>query len=207
MSLQAGVMTMIERAVEQSAKLRTKNGPPKIPRPLLEIAYPPATESDLRSFSKKYGFSLPDDLCSWLLCHNGGCLGQGRCYGVNPVDLRLSVEEIYSDYREWPRLRWIPVGDDSCGNYYVQVIRSAPPHPIAFIDTMQDPNKVAYCVASGVWQFLWFSLTGSEATAALAATQTYTPSFWWPFDRKRVLEVDPALKLITDLPLPWSSAN
>lgn len=179
MNLEAEVLTMLERETERRARLRAKGRPRLVAtRQPLEIVYPPAAESDFRNFTTKYSLSLPDDLCSWLSFHNGACLGRGLCYGVNTADPRIDAQRLYSFFTEWPRHRWIPVGDDGCGNYYVQVIRTAPPHPIAFIDTIQDPNKVAYCVASGVWQFLWFSLTEAETAASRTFPQGYTFSFW-----------------------------
>lgn len=208
MNFQSEVLKMVDREIERRAMMR-----PKIPLswkltgPLLQTAYPPAVDRDLRDFETQYRFSLPDDLCAWLKCHNGACIGRGCCFAVNAVDPRLSIDWIYANNPDWLRLRWFPVGNDSCGNFYVQVIKDAPPHPVVFIDTIHDPNEICYCVASGVWPFLWFSLTESEFVASRPESQPTRPQFWWPFDQKRVIAVDPAIESFSELPMPWSKTG
>ena len=91
---------------------------------------------------------------------------------------------------------------DGCGNYYVLSMHSqyVTGTPVFFINTMADPNEPRYVVASGLWQFLRFYL---RSQLHLLEYESSLALEYWPFNMGRVLEDDPALSDITDIPKPW----
>lgn len=166
-----------------------------------KVTIRPARPHDLARFEARYAMRLTGDLRQWLLTCNGAEVNPGGIYGVRPTRMPISAESILHQEPTWKMKGWFPLANDGCGDYYVvatkSVIQSTQTHPVMFVD-QSDYAKPAYTVASGVWQFLWFLLqdqllheTGSKG--------------YWPFDQKKVLEVDPALSKCSDGPLPWDA--
>lgn len=149
-----------------------------------------ADDSLFAEFRARTGLELPDEMVAILRDFNGVRIGAAGLYGVCPDQEFTDIEATYKLFPGWKDCCWIPVGGDGCGNYYV-LLGNAPGRPVGFIDTLEDPNAIAYLVASGYWVFIEFYL-GEASGEEL-----------WPFDRDYVLENDPELARCEDAPMPW----
>jgi len=168
--------------------------------------FPPgATEQQLRTFSKRTGIQLPSGLAEWLRITNGAT----GFYGIEPVDQRRNVEQIWSVRPAWRNRAWLPVADDGFGNYYVQLCHydRGAVQPVCFVEGIGDDNT-EYVVASGTLRFALFYLEDSfgihqqQAKLTFGITRIGHP---WPFSKRYMSSRDPALCSITDLPLPWEA--
>jgi hypothetical protein len=84
---------------------------------------------------------------------------------------------------QYPQQGWLPVAGDGCGNLYVLVARGYLVGSVGFIETMVDPDRIDYLVASDLWRFLRFLFLRETGDRR------------WPFDRTTVLAADPNLLL------------
>ena len=147
-----------------------------------------ATEDEIEAFVRRTGVSIPSDVKEWLAYTNGPLIGPGGVYGLD------EYEHTYSFLQEFRELRWLPLGTDGCGDYYVLALESGdhPLQPVYFIDPIPcGYDSPAYAVASGFWQFLWFLFKRELGDDR------------WPFNSAFVLEHDPELARVTTAPLPW----
>jgi cell wall assembly regulator SMI1 len=161
-----------------------------------------ATEEELRDFEARNGVALPADLRGWLKVCSGAELVVREFLGVGlsaEYDY-LDIEGVLDVFPKWRERRWIPVGTDACGNYYVIDVSDSGmgSHPVYFID-QENYDKFCYVMASGIWPFVWFVLRIESAFE-----EDHEGDFHWPFDREKVLEEDPELRNFRGpAPFPW----
>jgi SMI1 / KNR4 family (SUKH-1) len=188
-----GFLMTLQEEVFQLAKLVP--GPPNEPLPA------GISDADIDLFTEKTGLPVPTELRAWLLFTNGPCIGPGGIYGIRPKRNHLDIECTYEHLPEFKENRWIPIGSDGCGDYYV--IALAPHHqsvesvePVYFID-LHLKNcfaKPTYVAASGFMRFLRFLFREELGLGS-----------GWPFDEKPVLENDPDLSKCTGAVMPWEA--
>jgi cell wall assembly regulator SMI1 len=155
-----------------------------------------ASEAELRSFETRFGITLPAELREWLETYNGVEIDPGGLYGINTGSDYHDIEATLELVPEWLPGKWVPLAGDGCGNYWVMDCSEpgAPHHFISFIDEI-DYSKLDYVVASGIWTFLDGMLRDE-----------FQEIDWWPFDRERVLQHDPALATYRGpVPFPWEA--
>jgi cell wall assembly regulator SMI1 len=152
----------------------------------------PADPDAISRFEAEFGLVLPEAVRDWLGHHNGGGVGNQIACGLG-TGAAWEIEDILRREPVWKDRGWIPVGADGFGDYYLAASRSSrePEGLIFFVDQM-DFEAPAYVVGSGVWHFLY----------GLACDELRSED-WWPFERDRMLEVDPALTTVDAVPLPW----
>jgi hypothetical protein len=150
---------------------------------------PGVSDSQIEGFALVQGVSIPPEVREWLRFTDGPRIGPGGVYGLR------DFEETYKFLPEFKDKRWLPLGTDGCGDYYVLALDSAdePLRPVYFIDPYQDGEYgvPTYAVASEFWRFLWFLFQGESGERR------------WPFDEEFVLAKDPALKNVKSAPMPW----
>jgi hypothetical protein len=167
-------------------------GPPNEPLPA------GISHAEIDLFTERTGLPIPPELRAWLLFTNGPCIGPGGIYGIRPKRNHLDIEGHYEYLPEFKENRWIPIGSDGCGDYYV--IALAPHHqsldPVYFIDLHLDGcfAKPTYVVASGFLRFLRFLFREELGLES-----------GWPFDEKMVLANDPDLAHCTGALTPWEA--
>jgi SMI1 / KNR4 family (SUKH-1) len=153
-------------------------------------ALPPgASDLQIEDFSLTWGVPIPPEVREWLRFTDGPRIGPGGVYGLR------DFQEAYSFLPEFQDRRWLSLGTDGCGDYYVLALDSEdrPLRPVYFIDPYQEGGYSAptYAVASEFWRFLWFLFQDELGERR------------WPFDAEFVLANDPALKDVKSALLPW----
>jgi hypothetical protein len=132
---------------------------------------------------------IPPEVREWLRFTDGPCIGPGGVYGLR------EFEKTYKFLPDFKDKRWLPLGTDGCGDYYVLALESEdePLRPVYFIDPHQDGGygMPTYAVASEFWRFLWFLFQHELGERR------------WPFGVEFVLANDPALKDVKSALLPW----
>ena len=159
-----------------------------------------ATEVELAAFERTTGMCLPIELIEWLKICNGPIVGPGGIYGVAPADKFVRIEAHFELYPEWKDRGWFPIAGDGCGDLYLLDSSSGSEerHPIVFIDQC-EMLKPDYLIASDLWHFLYFLLQ-RELDYEL------TKKSHWPFDKARVLEIDPDIEQYAgQYPIPWET--
>ena len=150
-----------------------------------------ASDDEIDGFVQRTGLAIPSDVRGWLRFTNGPRIGPGGVYGLR------DFEEVYGFLPEFCAKRWLPLGTDGCGDYYVLALNSKdhPLQPVYFIDPYQEGgySVPTYVVASGFWRFLRFLFRYELGERA------------WPFDPAFVLGDDPVLAKVTSCPLPWAA--
>src|SRR4051812_31301894 len=91
----------------------------KVPRPPGEPIPYGLTDTDCEQFEERTGIPLPEDLRTWLKITNGPCVGPGGLYGIRPQRQELDIEGILNLVPSWATHKWIPIGADGCGNFYI----------------------------------------------------------------------------------------
>lgn len=154
-----------------------------------------ATAKQLEGVEGRLGFKLPEELWAFLTRVNGPCVGPGGLFGIDTARDYLNMERMLEVYPRWRMRRWLPVASDGVGNYYVLVCGRSPA-PVGFVDTMEDPYRISYIVAS---RYLLF----------VAGVLSRELGIWssWPFEREAVLAEDSAMRRLErdGEPMPWSS--
>ena len=164
-----------------------------VPWPPDEARVGPATEDQIRSAETVFGTEFPAQWREFLQYLNGPCIGPGGVLGVDAERSALDFGRVLDSYPTWRTKRWIPVGGDGCGNYYVLIVCEDGTAPVGFVDTISSPDEIAYVVASDLWHFL---------SSILKKELEETP---WPFSREQVLRDDPNLETCTIAPMPWEA--
>lgn len=151
------------------------------------------SEQEIGDAEKRMNITFPDELREWLATSNGPCVGPGGIFGVGTDRSSLDLEKIAPLYDSWKALKWIPVADDGMGNYYVLDTRENTECgcPVYFVDTMLDPDRPEYVVASNLWSFLVFLLEREIGKDE------------WPFDMEYVLRNDPEIEACEGVKKPW----
>ena len=155
------------------------------------------SDADIDKFTNRTGLSVPPELREWLRFTNGPCIGPGGVFGIRPWCKHLDMEAVYEYLPEFKANKWLPLGTDGCGNYYVLALESEPEplRPIYFVDAYQDGgySRSTYSVASELWLFLRFLFRDELGKSG------------WPFDSRSVLRSDPLLAKVRGAPLPWEA--
>jgi hypothetical protein len=169
----------------------------QVPAPPGEPLPPGLSDSEIDGFAERTGLAIPPELREWLRFTNGPCIGPGGIYGIRPRRKHLDMEAVYEYLPEFKKNRWLPLGTDGCGNYYVLALASEPEslRPVYFVDAYQDGGygRPTYAVASELWQFLRFLFRAELGKGG------------WPFDSRTVLRSDPMLAQVYGAPLPWKA--
>ena len=178
----------IRSLIEQAR--RTDDGPVRAP----------ATEDEIDDYQVRTGVTLPPPVREWLMMSNGPIVDQCAFYGIN--DGLLPFDKAYAIFPAWHEMKWIPILDDSCGNYWVLPTRGeyGDGYPVVFVETMLDDEAPAYLVASSLGHFIEFVL---EDEILLAHEDRQNDSYW-PFERDKVLVKDPDMLKFHDVRLPWN---
>ncbi|WP_181259297.1 SMI1/KNR4 family protein [Pseudoduganella armeniaca] len=148
-------------------------------------------DTALQQLQAAFGRELPPQLVDWLRRSNGPCAGPGGLFGYATGTRHLDIDYYWELYPAWRERGWIPVAGDGCGNYYVLLATGAAAAPVAFIDTAEGDDTLAYLVASDLWHFIDFYLRSDAGEGG------------WPFDQDDVLASDPMLANAAGAPLPW----
>lgn len=169
-------------------------------RKLLSEAHQPAgglprgtSHEVLREFTKRTGVQIPNELQEWLLISNGPLVGPGGFYGVRPLaGDYVDIEAAFGSFPDWKTRGWIPIAGDGCGSYYIMVTHGeyGPGFPVIFCDHANGFGPT-YIVASNLGRFIEFMLREELG------------EYWWPFDRDRFIQEDPAILSFHGIPLPW----
>jgi hypothetical protein len=150
---------------------------------------PGASDDEIDGFLRRTGLEIPPEVRGWLRFTDGPRIGPGGIYGLR------DFEHVYAFLPEFRDNRWLPLGTDGCGDYYVLALDSPdhPLQPVYFIDPYQEGGYGApsYAVASGFWRFLRFLFKHELGERG------------WPFDVALVLAEDPDLARVTSARLPW----
>jgi hypothetical protein len=161
----------------------------------------PARRQDVVEFERQFGMKMPDELIEWLLYCNGADINPGGLYGLKCSGRPISIETSLESEPQWVDEGWFPIANDGCGDYYVLASKEKAPasstHPVFFLD-QSDYQQPGYVVASSLKYFLWFLLTNE------ILLQQGTSCFW-PFEKSKVLAVDPALDSVKGVRFPWES--
>ncbi len=160
---------------------------------LLKEKLPLGATSDVIAISEKeLDMVFPDQLRRWLASHNGMNLLPARYYGVcrsdkERIDARFILsEQMYPIYRA---LKWFPIADDGCGNYWVMPTLGDR-HPILFVDNGYAEDKAKYVVASDLEHFLEMILEDQIATRRDFKLTVYDR---WPGNEAFVRARDPKI--------------
>ena len=114
---------------------------------------PGVSDSEIDGFVWKSELPIPPEVRDWLRFTNGPRIGPGGVFGIGDFE---RVDGFLPEFRE---NRWLPLGTDGCGDYYVLALDSEdkPLCPVYFIDPYRSGYSTPdYAVASGFWRFLWF---------------------------------------------------
>ena len=144
-------MTLKEDVIQLAAQ---------VPAPPGEPLPPGLSDGEIDQFTHRTGLPIPPELREWLQFTNGPCIGPGGIFGIRPRRESQDMEGVFEFLPEFKKNRWLPLGTDGCGNYYVLALASEPTplRPVYFIDAYQEKGyKVpTYAVASEFWLFLRF---------------------------------------------------
>jgi hypothetical protein len=196
--LKKAIVEMLERKrrsiEEEYGPSRTMVNPFTLePGFVLPDPYPKGvTERQLRAFRSRTGVELPDDVREWLRITNGA----SGFFGIGSAPKGSNVEEIWRLTPEWRENRWIPVGRDDFGNFFVRVVPESGKRGGVFLVEATISDELVYAAASDTLHFAWFDLRHSEAL------QTHKTS-GWPQDESFVLSQDPELAHVEGAPFYW----
>jgi hypothetical protein len=153
-----------------------------------------ASDAQLADLAARLGLSLPPVLTAWLRMCNGAAIGPGGLFGARPDNASFDLAERSALYPQWRAVGWLPIAGDGCGNDYVLITTGRLVGFIAFIETMADPDRLDYLVASDLWRFLVFLLERELGDRR------------WPFDATAVLQADPRLADGPNDLMPWQTS-
>jgi cell wall assembly regulator SMI1 len=152
----------------------------------------PVDPDAVRRFQTESGLALPPAVRDWLGRHNGGLIGNQIVSGLG-TGAPWEIEDMVRRVEPWLERGWVPVGADGNGDYYlVGTSSSREPEGVVFFVDRMDFGVPDYVVGSDMWHFLYG-----------LACQELRSEEWWPFERDRMLEVDPTLATVDSVPLPW----
>jgi hypothetical protein len=171
----------------------------RVPKP--PEAGPPegATRDQLDALERRIGFPVPASLRSWLSVCNGYIAGPGGLFGARPDDPFLDIAARFNGEVEFLRerrtKRWLPIAGDGCGNDYVLDVAASAgvAGAVYFVDSHDDPVRLAYAVGSSIPRFLTFLLEDELGEKR------------WPFDADYFLAHDPHATSIDPRYLPWNA--
>jgi hypothetical protein len=152
-----------------------------------------ASEAELLDLARRLGVALPDDLASWLRVCKGEAIGPGGVFGAQPDEDWLDIAGCSMLYPAWRTRGWLSVAGDGCGNHYVLLTNGRLTGFVGFVDTMTDPDRIDYVVASSLWRFLFFLFRRELGERS------------WPFRAGEVVAIDPGIVEAPAALLPWTA--
>lgn len=147
------------------------------------------TEEELAAFTSRTGIKLPEDVKQWLRITNGA----SGFYGIGSAQQGANMERLW-ELRPVLRQRWIPVGSDDFGNFYVRVVPESGGRGGVFYVEATSTDELEYAAASDTVHFALFSLE-----QRLEGHETYG----WPRDKSFVLSKDPDLAHVEGARFFW----
>lgn len=151
-----------------------------------------ASAEEMETLAATLGYFLPRELETWLMHVNGTLAGPGGIYGTGSCREFLDLQVVLELHPYWKARKWIPVAGDGMGNHYVLDASGTKAQPVYFIDTHEDPEQLAYAVASSLPLFLVQLLRDELGQTG------------WPFQAQHVLGFDPTLEeVVPKRLLPW----
>jgi hypothetical protein len=130
----------------------------------------------------------------WLRITNGS----PGFFGIGWAQKGANMEELWQAIPRLRSTRWIPVGRDDFGNYYVRVVPESGQGGGVFHIEATTPEKLLYAAASDTLHFALFYLRHLEA---FLSRQTSG----WPQDKSIVLFQDPELARVEGAPFYWDA--
>ena len=166
--------------------------------------YPPGASPQLiAGFTRRTGIQLPIDVVKWLRISNGAA----GFFGIKAESEGRDIEWLWRRFHPvWRKKRWIPIGSDGFGNFYVRVATRKMVVGVYFVEGMNS-DELGYAVASDTLHFVQFSLDNESRFAATSTELSYPERFPWPFDKRFVLAHDPNIVECRAAPLPWETAG
>ncbi|HEX3628443.1 MAG TPA: SMI1/KNR4 family protein [Verrucomicrobiae bacterium] len=165
------------------------------------VAAAPATDEQIIKFERIHELKLPCEIRELLKCYNGISLGPSTFYPLfSKSKDDCSMDWYLRERPEWSKKGWMPIADDGCGDVFILatslLIPSTGTHPVFFLDQAEDAPT--YVVASGVWRFLFFFLENERFYQRKQLS-------YWPFDKEKVVAIDPKIVECKGIPLPWEA--
>ncbi len=153
------------------------------------------SDSTIRDFQERTGLVLPLELSSWLKIANGLFVGSQATFGIHTELNFLDIQYYLALFPNWVKFRWIPIGTDGSGNYYLMPTAKefGDGFPVMFVEATKAVDSPAYILASSLSYFLEFLLREE-----LGASN-------WPFDRIEVVQKDPDIETFHNILLPWQA--
>lgn len=155
---------------------------------------PPGIEDwQISEFQIRTGIAIPSKLRTWLQFTNGPGIGIQGIYGIRTADKFYDIEVYLDLYPGWCQSRWIPIGGDGCGNYYViapEVSKSVDT-PVFFVDCIRDPYSLRYIVASELFYFIESYI------------KTELGEHGWPCNKSKVTAEDPDIMKLNGFNKCW----
>ena len=125
----------------------------QVPRPPDAPAAGGADDAEIADLARRLGQPLPPALVAWLRLCRGDVIGPGGIFGARPDQPFIDMKHRRSYHREFFDRGWLPVAGDGCGNDYVLITHGPLAGKVAFIETITDPDRIDYLVASDLWHF------------------------------------------------------
>jgi cell wall assembly regulator SMI1 len=178
---------MTDRDVERVTGLLNQ-----VPRPAESAQIEGASPAQIHALEQRLGHAIPVTLRRWLEVCNGLVAGPGGLYGATD-GTHLDIAHVQGLWPSWRVSGWLPVAGDGNGNAYL--MGASPLHgaldAVYFVDCSDDPDAIAYVVASSLPKFLTFLLERELGERR------------WPFDAEYVQVTDPRISEIDEDLLPW----
>lgn len=166
----------------------------RVPRPPDAPQPSGATVDQIDQLERALQHPIPRELAAWLERCNGIVAGPGVLYGARATDPDLDIATARRAWPEWEARDWIPVASDGSGNSFVLFASTdSEDSAVYFVDCSDDPDRLAYVVASSLATFLRFLLEREMGEAR------------WPFDSTYVLAEDPQIRDVEGAPLAWNA--
>lgn len=145
------------------------------------------------SYSASISIPFPESLVDWLELVNGAHVDSQALVGIKST-CAMDIDALFQLFPCWKSSGFIPVATDGCGNYYVIITNNSYGvcFPVAFIDHEKSILKPDYLVASDFRIFVCAFIRKE-----LGLTKG------WPFDKAKMVEIDPNLLKFNGIALPW----
>jgi hypothetical protein len=164
--------------------------------------------------SADLGVVIPADLAHWLEWRTVRLESGKKVLTTGSDDQASNIEYVLASHPVLLREGFLPVIEDVFGNVFALSQHHSHEHgtPVVFFDhdlSLQEPH---YVVASTLWMFLRFLFEREGELLRIntlydpdddAWSEAYDAAIYWPFDRARVLAVDPELQRCGAAALPW----
>jgi len=145
------------------------------------------TQKDLDLVRTVIGSEELYELEIWIMICRGPVLLRSPLVGFgweNSKNEPFHYRDILDGYPEWATLKWVPIANDGCGNYYVFPLTESFQglRPVFSVYVSEDTTKLAEVVASNLLIFV----------KRLIAAELYEEEED-PFTREAIIQHDPAV--------------